>query len=166
MDTLFLFFRSAEMRNMHANVVVTIVIIVMATRADSRRSNWLDDTMDNNRYDSIELDVGQAKDVFEDDLLDEVHELQELKLVLDVNGESSELRTTGNMPKRSAHIPLVKRIHTCAFMRRLGLPIGYCFGSARARPVVETLSGRPISDAYEYLRSHWPVNTMLGGSVG
>ncbi|KAH3887627.1 hypothetical protein DPMN_011645 [Dreissena polymorpha] len=130
------------------------------------RSYCLDDNINEDRCGPILLDVEKDKDVFENDLLDEVHELQALKPVFDVNGGGSELRTANNMSKRSVHIPVVKRIHTCAFMRRLGLPIGYCLGSARERPVVETLSRRPVSDAYEYLRRHWPVNTMLGGSVG
>lgn len=64
---------------------------------------------------------------------------------------------------------MIKRIHTCAFMRRLGLPIGFCFGGRRQRiqhvtPRPEPAQPKP--DAYSYLQNQWPVNSLLGGGVG
>ena len=67
-------------------------------------------------------------------------------------------------------LPMIsKRIHTCAFMRRLGLPIGLCFKGSRNRvsqqPVEETEES-PEQNAYDYLQRQWPVHSMLGGGVG
>ncbi|XP_053384616.1 uncharacterized protein LOC128550177 [Mercenaria mercenaria] len=63
-----------------------------------------------------------------------------------------------------------KRIHTCAFMRRLGLPIGLCFKGSRNRviqqPRVQEDAETPEQDAYAYLERQWPVHSMLGGGVG
>lgn len=61
-----------------------------------------------------------------------------------------------------------KRIHTCAFMRRLGLPIGLCFKGQRnkQKPKEPEQEVRPDQDAYEYLARLWPVHSMLGGGVG
>jgi hypothetical protein len=64
---------------------------------------------------------------------------------------------------------IAKRIHTCAFMRRLGLPIGLCFKGSRSRvsqqPAVEEADS-PEQDAYDYLQTQWPVQSMFGGAVG
>lgn len=64
---------------------------------------------------------------------------------------------------------MTKRIHTCAFMRRLGLPIGLCFSGKRPRtrqprPRPEPAEYKP--SAYSYLEDHWPVHSFLGGAVG
>lgn len=78
-----------------------------------------------------------------------------------------------NIPMKRAldNLPMMdKRIHTCAFMRRLGLPIGLCFKGARSRAsqqqrVHEAQDNRQ-EDAYAYLARQWPVNSILGGGVG
>lgn len=64
---------------------------------------------------------------------------------------------------------MIKRIHTCAFMRRLGLPIGLCFSGSRSRVPTETQHAEPApsqTDPYAYLEDHWPVHSLLGGGVG
>lgn len=63
-----------------------------------------------------------------------------------------------------------KRIHTCAFMRRLGLPIGLCFKRTRngtsQKPKAPEKDANPGQAAYAYLERQWPVHSMLGGGVG
>ncbi|XP_052798806.1 uncharacterized protein LOC128230518 [Mya arenaria] len=65
-----------------------------------------------------------------------------------------------------------KRIHTCAFMRRLGLPIGLCLRGSRSRvssvprQVPEPAAPRRKTNPYAYLKGQWPMQHMLGGSVG
>ena len=63
-----------------------------------------------------------------------------------------------------------KRIHTCAFMSRLGLPIGTCFAGVTGRRRIPIKKPRPSprlrADAYAILEKHWPLHSMLGGGVG
>ena len=64
-----------------------------------------------------------------------------------------------------------KRIHTCAFMRRMGVPIGLCFSNLRKineenKNKIRAQSSLSTRDPYKYLERQWQGHTMLGGGVG
>lgn len=91
----------------------------------------------------------------------------------EIFGQYGYLQNQNSVSKRDKyrHLSMTKRIHTCAFMRRLGLPIGLCFNGRRVNKQTprQRTSGpekTPAKDAYAYLQRSWPVHSMLGGGVG
>jgi len=70
--------------------------------------------------------------------------------------------------KRDDHTyhKLAKRIHSCALMRRMGLPIAMCMRGPRRVPAATEATEPRQEDSYDYLKGQWPVQHMLGGSVG
>lgn len=84
--------------------------------------------------------------------------------------QSDDGEQTGFLPTEKrvpvGYSTVSKRIHTCAFMRRLGLPIGLCFNRTGQKPKVPEKDENPGQAAYAYLERQWPVHSMLGGGVG
>ena len=83
--------------------------------------------------------------------------------------DSSDSDSIDKRSYREDRNSMIKRIHTCAFMRRLGIPVSLCFNSGRSRVSPKPQQAEPVmsqADAYSYLEDHWPVHSLLGGGVG
>ena len=83
--------------------------------------------------------------------------------------DSSDSDSIDKRSYREDRNSMIKRIHTCAFMRRLGIPVSLCFNGGRSRVSPKPQQAEPVmsqADAYSYLEDHWPVHSLLGGGVG